>query len=446
MKRFLALYLPVPDLKLLRTIAERCLKITPFVGVEHDLKKHDLESSLLKRGLILDISGTNLLYPSEIKLAQKIKYKLSQDGIEASIAAAPTVGAAWAFSRFNKKRVYIQHGSLMKALSPLPLEALRISPAETLSLVETGLQNLEDLFSLPFKDIGRRFGPLVFKRLNQILGRIEEPLRLLKLSKTITVKRQFETPISNKQTVSLWANYLIQDLFKKLQAIVMTAGSYELFFLLENDMPITRNISLGLASGNFSHIASVIGTSIESLSFSHSVKMIKITALDLIQPIKSQIEISDPKGCEFEIGKSLNEYLNLLGQKIGRQNITRPYFLDSYIPENSYNFLPINKDQNYSLNGHMQDRPSLIFPKPEKLTAISMLPDKAPSLLNLNGEKLKIIKGFGPERINNEWWNSTLREANFYRDYYKVLDEKGRWLWLYRESGTLDWFLQGIWA
>jgi hypothetical protein len=33
-----------------------------------------------------------------------------------------------------------------------------------------------------------------------------------------------------------------------------------------------------------------------------------------------------------------------------------------------------------------------------------------------------------------------------HRDYFRVQDETGRWLWIYRQLPANAWFLQGHWT
>jgi hypothetical protein len=67
------------------------------------------------------------------------------------------------------------------------------------------------------------------------------------------------------------------------------------------------------------------------------------------------------------------------------------------------------------------------------------------------GEDLRIERSVGPERIEGEWW----RGGEPARDYFKVQDERGRWLWVLRRDGGEDgagaaagsaWFVHGLWA
>jgi protein ImuB len=76
-----------------------------------------------------------------------------------------------------------------------------------------------------------------------------------------------------------------------------------------------------------------------------------------------------------------------------------------------------------------------------------MLPDKPPSFIQWRGKNLKIITGIGPERIAPEWWGRSLAQGEgVTRDYFKVQDECGRWLWVFRDPITQTWFLHGMWV
>ena len=57
----------------------------------------------------------------------------------------------------------------------------------------------------------------------------------------------------------------------------------------------------------------------------------------------------------------------------------------------------------------------------------------------------------GPERIAPEWWKD--RPGTRLRDYFKIEDQTGRRIWLYREGlhedgrgGDPRWFVHGMFA
>jgi protein ImuB len=153
------------------------------------------------------------------------------------------------------------------------------------------------------------------------------------------------------------------------------------------------------------------------------------------------------------------------------------------------------------------DRPPVLLALPEPITVIALCPEGPPSWLRWRGEDHRIVASAGPERIAEEWWDTNgtgdcpaararsprparaslrgERYARAYerfwlgpearpadpplrpaapraapgqvprpapvparlrtRDYFKIQDERGCWLWVFRlESG--GWFVHGLWA
>ena len=64
------------------------------------------------------------------------------------------------------------------------------------------------------------------------------------------------------------------------------------------------------------------------------------------------------------------------------------------------------------------------------------------------GAVRRVLVSMGPERIEPEWWRGKhgVDPSHSVRDYFKIQDETGCWLWIYREGTTGEWFLHGQWA
>ena len=125
---------------------------------------------------------------------------------------------------------------------------------------------------------------------------------------------------------------------------------------------------------------------------------------------------------------------------------------------------------------------------------IAMMPDGPPSWFRWRGMERRITASAGPERIAAEWWTRSAgvtrrpargrkafgesyarayerfmlgraatapaggrprarsceadddEPAGETRDYFKVQDEQGRWLWIYRVLEQGCWFVHGLWA
>ncbi|MHC5023560.1 MAG: hypothetical protein ACYTGG_06570 [Planctomycetota bacterium] len=178
-----------------------------------------------------------------------------------------------------------------------------------------------------------------------------------------------------------------------------------------------------------------------------------------------------------DIDRSLGELLDTLSERLGPNRAVRVVPVESHVPERSFARQPameIGRARG-TAGGEAavtpSDRPSRLFARPERVEVMAMTPDGPPSWLHWRGEARRIITSFGPERIGGEWWGQQAqrhkgtearrggvdREATPclrasvppslpHRDYFKVQDERGRWLWVYRESTRGRWFVHGEWG
>ena len=126
------------------------------------------------------------------------------------------------------------------------------------------------------------------------------------------------------------------------------------------------------------------------------------------------------------------------------------YLHESHLPEQMFSYRSViepttNEDQQAC---PARDRPSVLLAQPEPAQVIAVIPDGPPSRLRWRGREYHVCSSFGPERICQEWWSGPLDgqcELNA-RDYFKVQDSHGRWLWVYRQLEENRWFVHGLWA
>ncbi|MCA9284016.1 MAG: hypothetical protein KDA22_02285, partial [Phycisphaerales bacterium] len=84
--------------------------------------------------------------------------------------------------------------------------------------------------------------------------------------------------------------------------------------------------------------------------------------------------------------------------------------------------------------------------------------DAPPSRLRWRSEWLEVCRWIGPERIVLPWWpeeteasgTATVPSAAArdppHRDYFRVEDHHGRWLWVFCERPVERWFVHGAWV
>lgn len=236
--RFAALYIPVEESKILKPLAAWCIRFTPFVGVEPDITSEEIKLNPARRGLILDITGTEHIHRSESLLAQQIIEPLQARKIPISVGIASTIGSAWALSRFTGMPFSIQtRETISTLLSPYPVAALRLAPAQVSSMNEVGVFTVGDLLALPAKQLAQRFGIPVLHRIDQALGRMHEPLRLIKIAEQLQSALRFDIPLTQQESLQRCIVRLLTDLSEKLELGSQKASSYQLRFFTEKKYP-----------------------------------------------------------------------------------------------------------------------------------------------------------------------------------------------------------------
>ncbi len=99
-------------------------------------------------------------------------------GLPARLAVADTPGAAWALSRFHARAIAAScpRAEEAAALAPLPIEALAAVAGNPHALRRLGFKTVGALLDKPRAPFAARFPAELLRRLDQALGRIDEPL------------------------------------------------------------------------------------------------------------------------------------------------------------------------------------------------------------------------------------------------------------------------------
>ena len=76
-------------------------------------------------------------------------------------------------------------------------------------------------------------------------------------------------------------------------------------------------------------------------------------------------------------------------------------------------------------------------------------PEGPPARFTWRRVTFRVTRFAGPERIGPEWWRA--RPGSRMRDYFRIEDQQGMRLWLYREGLLGDgrgaaprWFVHGV--
>ena len=176
------------DRRLIEAVADWCDRYTPLVGLD------------APDGLVLDIAGCAHLFGGEAAMCRDILTRLADQGLQARAAVADTVGCAFAVARFGGAPL-VPPGGMRQALAPRPMAALRLAPETAVALSELGLKRVADIIDLPRAPLAARFGEILVRRLDQALGREDEPITPRLPVPSYVAEQRFPDPIGLERDV-----------------------------------------------------------------------------------------------------------------------------------------------------------------------------------------------------------------------------------------------------
>ncbi|MEX0814332.1 MAG: DNA polymerase Y family protein, partial [Dongiaceae bacterium] len=215
---------PAGDAAALARLADWCGRYTPWTAVETG----DAGNGA---GIWLDATGCAHLFGGEAALLADLVARLGRLGHGARAAFADTPGAAWAVARFMTESgdgLVVAPGGARAALAPLPVAALRLPPAAAEGLARLGLGRVGDLYPLPRAALVRRFGTAPALRLDQALGRADEPISPRAPVAPHRAALAFAEPVIHGDGLAAGLGRLLAALCRRLDAEQLGARRLEL--------------------------------------------------------------------------------------------------------------------------------------------------------------------------------------------------------------------------
>jgi len=440
------------DFALLEAIADWCDRYTPLVGLDPP------------DGLTLDISGCAHLFGGEAALAADLVRRLTRQGLQARVAVADTVGCAWGVARFSDDTAVLS-GEERDAISPLPLAALRL-PTETIeALLQVGLKRIADVLDRPRAPLAARFGADFVRRIDQALGREDEPIApRLPIPSAITEQR-FAEPVALERDVL----GTIEKLAAKLGALLERRGEGAQLLqaaLFRTDGRVFR-IEVGTSeplreAARIRHLfADRLGVIGDEVDPGFGYDMLRLAALVTERSEPAQTGLSQPDHAE-----ELAHLIDRLGARFGLRRVTRFVAQDTHIPEFAVMAVGAASFSAHARVGtgsslareraelHQDSlaptRPIRLFARPEPVDAIHEFPDGPPAQFTWRRIRHSVVRAEGPERIAMAWWRNEAGDV-LMRDYFRVESQEGLRVWLFHAWPTepeeqLRWFIHGVFA
>jgi protein ImuB len=423
-------------------------------------------------GFFLDIEGSSHLFGGEERLLADLAGRLENFGLTVRLAVADTPGVAWAISRFHKASLFIlPSGKEAEALSPLPIEALRPTGETRIALRRLGFKTVGTLIDKPRAPFAARFAAELLRRLDQALGRVDEPLVPVAAPAVYHSLHYLLEPVVTAEAIVAHARRLMQNLVHALTRDDAGARRLRLCLYCVDGAVETIEIGLTAPSRNVAHVARLIDLKLEAFAALDDAGF----GFETIGLAVTRAEPMPARQTEFTTGEDGDRtercaaLVDALRQRLGPHSVRRFEPVASHLPERAEVLPPIDNAASACARSwsepeqHPLARPLLLLPQAEPAEVTALVPEGPPRRFSWRGVTYDVAGAEGPERIGAEWWRKPYLSAHsresgderphdLTRDYYLVEDLGGHRFWLYREglygreTAASRWFVHGLFA
>ncbi|MBP0483160.1 Y-family DNA polymerase [Sagittula salina] len=444
--------------------------------------------------LVIDLTGCAHLFGGEERICEQVTQDCADLGLSVRTGLADTLGAAWALARFaeadqvptrngdaidqeapatrsraGKRRIgpprgpitgppenrIAAPGTAWRALSALPVAALRLPAHTEEALIRVGLRRIGDLLDQPRAALTRRFGRHLLDRLDQAIGSAPEPINPAQPPDRFAVRLSFPDPIGLEDDVAEGFSRMLDRLCNTLKSKSKGARVLRMEVYRCDHVMQWQTLTLANALTQPDRILPLLRLKIPEMEAGPGIDMLRLEAVQT-EPIQQRTMAGHAEATEQAMRRrdasrnghrGIEDLIGRLGARLGMEAITRLHPGNSHIPEKTQKTVLAAWTEPAS-DWVEIDRPRpLLLWRPEPV----MAPDR-PRLsrqFRWRGREWEALDARGPERIAPEWWLDDPAWRSGPRDYWDVHTTRGDRLWLfYAHGGTLSsgWFCQGLFA
>ena len=223
-------------------------------------------------------------------------------------------------------------GGVREALLPLRLAALRIAPDIEAALGQAGLKCITDVIDRPRAPLAARFGADFIRRIDQAVGRDDEPITPRLPVPSYVAERRFAEPILLEADVLRTTELLAQELARMLERRGEGARRLQVA-LFRTDGKVHRSeVGTGAPLRDPARMRTLFAERLAAVGeacdpgFGFDVVRLSALATERCDPVQTGLAAPDHAA-------ELAHLVDRLGARFGLRRVTRPVPQDSHIPE-----------------------------------------------------------------------------------------------------------------
>lgn len=406
-------------------------------------------------GLWVDVTGCATLFGGERPLVRDLHRRITASGMAVQIALADTPGCAHAVARHVPagRPVIIEPGKSGAAIMLMPVAALRIESSVAMELKRMGFARVEQLIGEPRAPLVKRFGKQLYRRLDQALGHVPEPIEPIFPPRVPRARRGLLEPIATEEAFATVIADLVTDLVGQLVADGTGARRLDLFFERVDGQHQAIRVGTAAPTREARHLAKLLCAKIDTIEPGLGVEAMTLVAplVELLNPVQAVGVATGGSGVP-----DLPALIDALANRFGARKLYRISPTSSTMPEREIGVVPALAKPSGAGWADDLPRPSRMIVPPEAVEVTAMLPDHPPAMFVWRGKRYRVAQADGPERLHGEWWRHAGHEADMLyamRDYFQIETVGGGRYWLFRlgdgehvATGPMRWFIHGAFA
>jgi protein ImuB len=392
-------------------------------------------------GVLLDLTGTSVQFPSERGLLTALDTRLHTVGLAGVRSGiGPTRVIAELAARVRDGGHIIDGADVELFIRGLPLDLLNPSDEILERLSRWGIRTLDELADIPRSALGARLGEAGVRLARRARGQDLEPFRPTRTRLRFEESIETGYPMDNLDALAFLLNGVSDRLGRRLRMRGLAVRELRVELVLEDGRAFARTIEMAAPTVEARVLTALVRLALEKHPPDAPVEHLRLIAtpgsletaqLDLFIPPL-------PAPAELAITMARLEAL------CGSGRVGSPGVEDTHRPDAA-------RLDSFESNRRVteQEIPRVLAPA---MALRALRPPHAVSVRERDGlplliedvrtrhPGLRILKHAGPWRLFGEWWG----ESCFARDYFDVELSDGGVYRMYHNLQNDTWYLDGI--
>ena len=191
----------------------------------------------------------------------------------------------------------------------------------------------------------------------------------------------------------------------------------------------------------------LLGLQIERADLPEGISFVRLEATSVASLTNRQRDLFGFEA-DTDTHREVSSLLDRLSNRLGTTAVVRARLVPDSQPELAVAHEPcVAVSRGLKATGaeqrenglHFSTRPLRLFAPPQRIEATTAGPEGAPMHFRWDRRDHRVIRSWGPERIETGWW----RDTPICRDYFRVVTQSGQHFWLFRCFEQAVWFIHG---